>query len=199
MKLDKNLIMSSLQQTIDEFGKDELAFLALTTKIELPLRDRWAYVLHKKLAKQSFIVSREWKRVDLAVLEESTPVALVELKAMYTFDAVSEKGNYKKRIGYLKQDIQNVKKFASRNTNIYGVLLATHPKKIISNNLTGIVKYRTGINGAFKRLGNHNEIARVASERVEKFLEKSEILKSGVLKGGSAFGIEADVLYWIVE
>ena len=49
MKNIENILIQSLEQVVDEFGKDELAFLALTTKIELPLRDRLAYVLYKKL------------------------------------------------------------------------------------------------------------------------------------------------------
>ena len=85
-------LIKSLQQTSIEFGEDELAFLALTTKIELPLRDRWAYVLYRKLSRSNLIVSREWKRIDLAVLKDKIPLALIQLKAMYTFNAVYERG-----------------------------------------------------------------------------------------------------------
>ena len=35
----------------------------------------------------SFTVAREWRRTDIAVLENEVPKALIELKAMYTFDA----------------------------------------------------------------------------------------------------------------
>ena len=198
-KLD-NLLIKPLENTVKEFGKDELAFLALTTKIELPLRDRLAYVLHKKLSKQNFIVSREWYRVDLAILKDNKPKVLVELKAMYTFDAVNENGYYKSAIVYLKDDMNRRRQsLADKDTNIFGILLATHPKKRIPSKLRGVVKYQQGINGAFKKFSNEKEVFNVANKRVDKFIGKNKIIKKGVLKGGSAFGIETDVLYWIIK
>ena len=68
MKISRKTIKDSLRETKKEFGKDELAFLALTTKVELPLRDRWAYVLFNKVFKNRFFVSREWKRTDIAII-----------------------------------------------------------------------------------------------------------------------------------
>ncbi len=73
------------------FGADELAFLALTSKVELPVRDRLAYALFERLPDR--LVAREWKRVDLAVLARRPtpfPVMLLEAKALYTFDLVGE-------------------------------------------------------------------------------------------------------------
>jgi len=195
----ENTLIQSLNSTAKDFRKDELAFLALTTKIELPLRDRWASMLYKGLAKQKLIVSREWKRVDLAILKESRPVVLVELKAMYTFDVVNGGVSGKKLVGCLKQDMKNAENLANRSTSIYGVLLVTHPKEIIPNNLVGVVKYQSRINSAFKSFGKQKEIAKIASERTENLLRKSKILEKGTLQGGSAFGIKTDVLYWIVK
>lgn len=68
---------------------DELAFLALTSKIELPIRDRLAYTLFRRLPE--LLVTREWRPVDLAVLspDGKTPVLLLEAKALYTFNFVT--------------------------------------------------------------------------------------------------------------
>src|SRR3954447_11031963 len=72
------------------FERDELAFLALTSKIELPIRDRLAYSLYQRL--DECLVAREWKRVDLAVLSDDgkTPVMLLEAKALFTFDLIGD-------------------------------------------------------------------------------------------------------------
>lgn len=203
MKNIENILIKSLEQVVNEFGKDELAFLALTTKIELPLRDRLAYVLYKKLQEEGLIVSREWKRVDLAILKEATPQVLIELKAMYTFDAVNERGFYKKSIGYLFEDIKKATALIDKNkkADIYGILLATHPTQIIPLKFTKIIKYIPGVNGALKRLDNQKQVAGVSTDRIERFLAlgKHTVVKRGTLLGGSAFGIKTSVLFWIIK
>ncbi len=202
MKNIENILIQSLEQVVDEFGKDELAFLALTTKIELPLRDRLAYVLYKKLKTEGLIVSREWRRVDLAILGETAPQeVLIELKAMYTFDAVNERGYYKKCIDYLFEDIKNASELVGKSEDIYGILLVTHPMQIIPFKFERIIKYMPGINGALKRLGNQKQVADVSVDRIDKLLVEGEhtIIKKGTLLGGSAFSIETNVLYWIIK
>ncbi len=65
------------------FEPDELAYLTLTSKPELPLRDRLAWAL----TKAGHRVAREWKRTDLAIMNgKGEPLALVELKAAHTCD-----------------------------------------------------------------------------------------------------------------
>src|SRR3989344_4463942 len=117
-KLIESDIKNSLRGIANKFGKNELAFLALTTKIELPFRDRWAYALYQKLNKVGLIVSREWRRVDMAILEKNKQVALIELKAMYTFDALDEAGFYKEAIEQLKMDAVKAGKTARKHKQI---------------------------------------------------------------------------------
>ena len=72
------------------FQVDELAYLALTSKTELPLRDRIAFELHKKFS-DTHLICREWKskenksskRIDITIIDKSNyrPVCLIELKA----------------------------------------------------------------------------------------------------------------------
>ena len=201
MKLTKDLIISSLRKTTDEFGKDELAFLALTTKIELPLRDRWAYVLYKNLADSNFVVSREWtrtrSRTDIAILESGNPKVLIEIKALYTFDAVSRKGWYAKAIDLLQEDENKALKLANIDTEIYTVLFVTHPLVSIPTDFEGIVKYLPGINGAFGKFGSADAVAEIARQRIREKLKGKYIVSEGVLPGGSAFGVGVDVMYWV--
>lgn len=65
MKIEQTLL-SSLNHVIERFEKNELAYLALTSKIEFPIRDKWAFLLHEKLSPTGIIVAREWKWIDLA-------------------------------------------------------------------------------------------------------------------------------------
>lgn len=198
MELGEDLIINSLHKTTDEFGKDELAFLALTTKIELPLRDRWAYVLYKNLADGNFVVSREWERTDIAILESGNPKVLIEIKALYTFDAVSEKSWYATAIALLQKDENKAFKLANVDTKIYTVLFVTHPLVSIPTDFERIVKYLPGINGAFSKLGSADAVAEIAKQRIREKLRGKRIASEGVLPGGSAFGIGVDVMYWVV-
>jgi hypothetical protein len=70
------------------FAQNELAYLALTSKAELPVRDRVAWNLQMTLGKP-FVVSREWRRADIAVLLGDVPLVQVEAKALYAFDVLS--------------------------------------------------------------------------------------------------------------
>ncbi len=68
----------------------ELAYLALTSKIERPLQDRLAWLLHIRLP--GWVVSREWRAIDIAILSAGaeSPLVLLEAKAMYSFDVAWE-------------------------------------------------------------------------------------------------------------
>lgn len=108
------VVLSSLADVEKEFQENELAYLALTTKIELPFRDKWAFLLHNR-PRPKLTVAREWKRTDLAILDRNEPAVLVELTAMYTFDAVL----YPDIHGFFKKvqaDQRKVKKLCSAKT-----------------------------------------------------------------------------------
>lgn len=87
---------AALLKACASFAPGELAYLALTSKPELPIRDRLAWVLHASAP--GVIAAREWAastakaRTDLAVLDEAThePLGLIEVKAAYTFDFADE-------------------------------------------------------------------------------------------------------------
>src|SRR5690348_7326338 len=84
-------IAEAASEAFGAFALGELAYLALTSKIEHPIRDRMAFYLHSKFSGAGSIVAREWKRVDLAVIaSDGKPSCLVELKACYTFDALEK-------------------------------------------------------------------------------------------------------------
>ena len=84
------VLVEELERLGALFEEDEVAFLALTSTIEGPVRDRLAYRLHKRLG-SSWLVAREWRKDDIAVLsrgDRAVPIMLLEAKALYTFDLV---------------------------------------------------------------------------------------------------------------
>ena len=78
----------ALKHLDEEFVENELAYLALTSKVEKPIVDRLAFRLHRDYGDDRVAVAREFtvrkeiQRVDLAVVVEKTPHLLLEAKAM---------------------------------------------------------------------------------------------------------------------
>ncbi len=188
----EKILMDSLSSIALEFKTNELAYLALTSKIEQPLRDRWAFVLHRKLQKD-IIVSREWLRTDIALITNQEPIALIELKAMYTFDATSAK-SLSSFVQDMEKDESKAKNLASKSVEIYTILLATHPKSIIPIRFEQIVKYAPGINNAIRKFKDADSVREVAINEVnDKFVGKN-VIASGNINGGKAFNVYADCI-----
>lgn len=194
----KRTIINSIQQVSEAFHQDELAFLALTSKIEAPIRDKWAYLLYKKLASDELTVAREWKRVDLAILQGGKPKALIELTAMYSFDALVPQ-NLKNYAEKLARDAREAVQLSERDTVIYTVLLATHPATTADREFEGIIKYRKDINKALQRFGGAAQVMENTLEEVKKKLKDMNVVTTGTLPGGMAYGIKVNIMYWVLE
>lgn len=194
----QGLIVRSLESLEQEFQPNELAYLALTAKIELPFRDRWSFSLHRALD-DSYFVSREWKRTDLAILKGRSPHVLIELKAMYSFDAALDTAGISGFTDAMSADAKKAHVLAEANSEIYTVLLATHPDDSISAEMSGIIKYVTGINRAVDRWGSARKVKCIAHEAVSEDIRNRDVVASGSLNGGRAFGIGVAVDYWVVK
>ncbi|SFS73144.1 hypothetical protein [Streptomyces sp. ok210] len=72
--LTAQLLDDCIQSTGHAYTPGELAYLALTSQIENPIRDRVAYQMHLRLHGTRLDVGREWTGVD-AEGQDGTPVA----------------------------------------------------------------------------------------------------------------------------
>jgi hypothetical protein len=196
MNIEQTLI-ADLKKVTDHYNQNELAYLALTSKIELPVRDKWAFLLHESLWPE-FVVTKEWRRTDIAVLQNVIPECLIELKAMYSFDALNGR-SLEEYIQKMNADEKKAQETSSNNATIYTVLLATHPKSLVPENLKTAIAYSWYINGAFKRYLTQENILTICQKNVDEKLINKNVVARGALHGGEAFGISTDVLYWIVR
>lgn len=194
----ENTIIDSLKTIDSQFSTNELAYLALTSKIENPIRNRWAFNLHSKLSNE-FVVAREWRRTDMAILNASIPKALFELKAMYTFDAALDQDGISGFINKMEADEKKAKSLSEPSTDIYLVLFATHPTSIVPIALNGVVKYRQDINRAIHTFGSGEKVKNVAFDAVERKLHNRRLIAKGILQGGYAFKINTEVLFWVIK
>jgi hypothetical protein len=182
------------------FAHDELAYLALTGKPELLIRDRLAFWLHEKVGSDQILVAREWLRTDLAILlRPKAPVCLIELKAMYTFDAASTKYDGSAWTDRTAKDELKARRLADESTEVYSVLLATHPHMNIPEDLHGVVKYAAEINRWNKANGGAEAVRQAACKNVKAHAADRELIVHGEIEAGSAFGIDVSVLFWLMR
>jgi hypothetical protein len=201
----ESAVYSTFQSLHGAFQPHELAYLALTCKVELPIRDRWAFLLHQKLAPLS--VAREWWHTDIAVLDAlDLPVALIELTAMYSFDALIPT-NLELFIEKLAKDGEKAHRTAAahgRNPGaqsaappVYTVLLATHPCGEPQS--TKAVKYRAGITRALIAKGDGVAVRGESIKAIESQFAPGSVLLHEAFDGGWAFGVQVEVLGWVLK
>jgi len=178
------------------FNHGELAYLALTSKVEFPIRDRLAFRLHARLGGGATQVAREWHRTDLAVFTGGVPSLLLEVKAMYSFDAIdSEIGlqNFHRQV--LRDRDKSLRPEAS-SAEIYALLLVTHPRGGCGETLDAVVKYRAGIQRGAKR--GIERVREEAAAAVSKaFYDFRLITTGGSLDAGTAFGVPVSIDYYL--
>lgn len=188
-------ISEALKEISKSFEKNELAYLSLTSKIENPVRDRLAYRLHSDFRNVSTIAAREWKRRDLVILKNGSPKAIIEMKAMYTFDAAKNR----EISGFHQKLIEDMAKANMYNgVEVYGLLLATHPQETLNKDYKYTVKYLGGINSALKR-SSHDILLERAKKNIGCAFKNCETVASGKLTGGTAFGVPVSVHYWLFK
>lgn len=193
----------ALQEIGCEFEDNELAYLAITSKIESPFRDQLAYHLHKRHAGAGYMIAREWTppdqkfRIDLAVFGPcGQPNCFVELKAMYTYDALGNSERFQK---LTFADEEKVRAHAPPETTVYSLLLATHLSDAIEHRYERIIKYAKPVNRALNSHGGDAGVRQKAISAVAVKLGSRNLVKRGEVPGGRAFGAEVSVLYWLVR
>lgn len=193
---------SVIRSAIASFAPDELAYLALTGKPELALRDRIAFQLHTspQTTANRWTVSREYRRIDLAVLRENgLAAAVIEMKCAYSFDAVLAPQQERLRSA-LRGDLEKCRGSSfSAASDSYGLLAITHPLARVPTRLFGTVKYAPKINRLFDRREDMGAVATAATAfACEAFGNGARVLDLPVT-AGSAFGIPVEVLWFVVE
>jgi len=149
-------MMDLMLAAISEINPDDLAFLFATGKSELEIRNQIALQLHRN-SQGNQIVSREWQRHDLAVLELGIPKILVEGKSWIHADAVSPAKMYAGKnsiLAGLEADIKKMINTEENYTNInkfitmilFTVDVQGSPKKRVEDAaITYAASHRRGI------------------------------------------------------
>ena len=197
-----NPLRAAISRAGKAFVKDELAFLALTSKVERPLLDRVAFELHRELEGSGTVVAREYPvsagvRADIALLREGDLIGAVEGKAMYTADCVKGRGlgpEYPRR---MHADLQRYAGTQSEVLQVFALLLATHPGAQVPKSLSRVIKYSGLVNRGFQIHTSPSELERIAGESLKSEISTEVIVATGKLDAGTAFDIPVELLWWL--
>ena len=192
---DTKMIIDAIEIMKRRFSQDSTAlWVTATGKPELFVRDHFGAIIAEK--NPDLIVSREWNKHDLALLDMNADVqVLIEGKHLYDFDLHSKSIRARYRDSLL-QDLEKMKKgVESRN---YVSLLMTSIRTPIPNSLVRVTKYSRGINKALKKYGS-DLMEKSVFEARDFLTEFGEIMMETELVKGQSLGLEIHLWMWLVK
>lgn len=189
----KGEIIAALDALKDEFRPGELAYLALTSKPESVIRDHLAYRLHGTLF-PGCLVSREYDRVDIAILRGRKPSACLQLKTWSLFTFIDNSAEHFKQV---KEDMEKCRNKCPECPAIYSLVIATHIENLVDESFCGAVAYWNGWRRAFSKFTTAKSIESAARRMVNQELRHWRQVHDGRIPGGEAFGTDVSLLYWL--
>lgn len=170
------------------------AWVAVTGKPELFVRDHLGADLSAH--NPDVIVSREWNKHDLVILDQDVnPLMVIEGKALYDFDLLDQSilKNYRKALAKDRQKLIDRDAPKSLMT-----LLMTSIRNPIPDSLRRVTKYSPGINKGLKKHGA--DLMPKAVDMARQFLDEfGEVIHETQLISGTAVGCEVHVWMWLIE
>ena len=194
-----NRVKKALAHLDQDFGENELAYLALTSKAEKPIIDRLAFRLHRDHGSGRTAVAREYTdpkiaRVDLAVVVDRRPRLLLEAKAKATHAFIAPQGQPRFRAA-LRADVEKLRDYqandeADQPTRAV-LLLTTYTHPSPHPNWDQVVKYAAQIRR------HHRSSIEDLECRLDKCLPEREFVRAGAgdIPGGRAFDIDVTIHY----
>jgi hypothetical protein len=185
-------LRTELKSLHETFEAGELAYLTLTSKSEHAIRDRLTFRLQKRLQDQDLVVAREWKRVDIAVLNlDGEPQCLLELKFNLSCDIANQTRKCVVTVG-LETDRTKLQEANTKHTECssFQLLLLMRPSSPPDLGQSKYLKY-----GARLRQDHVKD-----SETLEKLVrEKCSLNQTGQWPQDAAFGIDVNMHYWLFQ
>ncbi|WP_455537809.1 hypothetical protein [Terrisporobacter sp.] len=195
-----NEMIKSIEESINLFGEDELAYLSLTSKNELVIRDKIAYKLYLDL--KDLVIAREYSprgissRIDLAVLDDNKLKDIIDLKSMYTFDGVD---GLEKFIDSVNKDFKKNQGLVNSEINQWSIIIATHPKQVPSKCYKDYIKYYSSIKRYINQVDKPDYLIDIMDLKIRNSFESDKYdVEHYVANVGKAFGIDVDICFWVI-
>ncbi len=201
-----NSISAILKNIETDFKKGELAYLAMTSKIENPLRDRMAFALHSQFGGQ-YLICREWNkgeksnRTDIAIIDRQTE----EIKCLIELKANTTPRYEESRSKELAADFQKMTRVAKDDTELYFVSFNNfiQTSKVIDVKLGHSIKYHSDINRVLSKT-NTSELRDNITSYWETYLsthsldvKKYETIEIGVRTDDEYYDLQLTVITFL--
>mgnify|MGYP001098324048 FL=1 len=189
-----------------EAKKGELAYLALTSKIEQNLRDRLAVSLQLGEFNNEIVVSREYPRGDFSVSKKGgridlvlfskgkKPILFLEFKACYSFDLIKSNNSDEYIVAVRKDMIKSLE--VQPEVPMYSILFITHPLEFISNDFSKVIKYEAAVN-RYLKLYKEKEIIKNAELKLKSSFEGVHF--GSIIENDSALDQRVSLFYGIIK
>lgn len=187
----KSIIQLELQ--IGSSG-EQIAFYGLTSKSEAHYRDAIAFHLYRRFSSK-YLISREWKKCDLAILDKNThkPLLLLELKVCYNVD-LYKPSTIKEYVDSVKKDLRKSKDLSDKGTEIYSIVFIFSPEQLIPKNLYPIVKYANSINSGLRKM-DYKTLKTIGETNLKNEFQNIEF---NFVRRGNVYGINCNLEYCII-
>jgi len=193
--IDTNTVVDSINRIQSNSQlHPTFAWVAVTGKPELFVRDHLGADLSAH--NPDLIVSREWNKHDLVLLDQDVnPLVVIEGKALYDFDLLDRSitRRYQKSLAIDRQKLMDRDAPQSFMT-----LLMTSIRNPIPESLRRVTKYSSGINKGLKKYGA--DLMPNAVTEARHFLgEFGDIVHETELVSGTAVGCEVHIWLWLID
>lgn len=191
------VLLDGLRGLDQRFRPGELAYLALTSKVELPLRDRLAFGLHERLWPEAVVAREHPVRTDLAILTpDGAPRLLLEAKAFYSFDAARdpEWNKYRQRV---VDDVAKAHRVAIESTEVFALAIVTHPL-VVGRTPPGVIKYEPGVAHALMTHGTAAKVLELADENLRTGMASLGPVHSGAIDAGQAMNVDVQLVWYLI-
>jgi hypothetical protein len=199
---DAKLLVACLKEALGSFRDSELAYLALTSKLERSIVDRLAYQLHLALPATPWVVGREVQiglrdRADIALLESGLLRMAVEAKAMTSADCLRNDGKRREYPDRLQFDLDRYSGNSADSTEVYSLLLAVHPCSAPPPVAGQVIKYHSLLCTPYRRGLTAERVRSLVEDNLRNFLSFDDLVASAAHDAGTAFDTRVELLWWL--
>jgi hypothetical protein len=196
----QNVIEDSINNIMNTYAKNELAFLAMQGKIELQLRDKIAWYIEQKI-QENYSVKREYntpgsgrEKCDLSILDKNNgmrPVCLIEFKA---HSAATFEKDY---INKCTKDIAKMQSIAQGITpapEVYYIFFQTQHQGVLPAD-NGLIAYYGIIKNALNKKIGVNDIHKQWDDNYKNIGTINKI----TIEAGEYYGLKVDIHAMILK
>lgn len=188
------------------FTNDQLAFLFSVGKVELLVRNLFVQELAKKIQlPEGQSVQREWRRHDLAFLENGKPLSLFEGKAWLHSDAVSKSKLLESLDSIKANNVRDIEKIREtyrhlpRGKGYITMVLSSVDAGVVEPELKTTVSYlKTHLRG-IKAAGSFDQLRTQGNQSMETLLGKYGKVSKTELFTGTFAGARVAADFFILE